>query len=192
MAMLYFDRFFQQGYIIDKTDPWLLRTEAAASLVLAAKMEGEARNPPLLQVFSEEYYSSLPDAMIEAELLVLKRLQWRLQFVTPHTFIPYLVRKFLKDKNHPAYDSIVSRAKGNIYDLVKEINLAEFHPSSIAGAAVLGAWRDHTARRSMENELINGYAKRLHLDIEDIGKCYRALKEMRRHETAVGQNYYHN
>ncbi|KAE8674724.1 Cyclin-D3-1 [Hibiscus syriacus] len=97
LAVNYLDRFlFSFRFQSDK--PWMTQLAAVACLSLAAKVE-ETQVPLLLDLQVEESrYVFEPKTIQRMEILVLATLQWKMNPVTPLSFLDYIVRRLgLKD-----------------------------------------------------------------------------------------------
>ncbi|KAM7251115.1 hypothetical protein ACFE04_022998 [Oxalis oulophora] len=104
LAINYLDRFlcsvhFQKDCNYSK--PWMLQLVAVTCLSLAAKVE-ETQVPLLLDLQVEgTKYVFEARTIQKMELLVLSALQWRMQLVTPISFIDHIVRRLgLKTNLH--------------------------------------------------------------------------------------------
>lgn len=105
LAVNYLDRCFLSraaggGLRLQDDKPWMGRLAAVACLSLAAKVE-ETRVPLLLDLQAEEgKYVFEPRTIRRMELLVLAALRWRMNPVTPLSFIHHLLPRLRsKDKN---------------------------------------------------------------------------------------------
>ncbi|KAE8715659.1 Cyclin-D3-1 [Hibiscus syriacus] len=97
LAVNYLDRFlFSLRFQSDK--PWMTQLAAVACLSLAAKVE-ETQVPLLLDLQVEESrYVFEPKTIQRTEILVLATLQWKMNPVTPLSFLDHIVRRLgLKD-----------------------------------------------------------------------------------------------
>ncbi|THU57187.1 hypothetical protein C4D60_Mb03t00860 [Musa balbisiana] len=105
LAVNYLDRCFLSlaaggGLQLQDNKPWMGRLAAVACLSLAAKVE-ETRVPLLLDLQAEEEeYVFEPRTIRRMELLVLATLRWRMNPVTPLSFIHHLLPRLRStDKN---------------------------------------------------------------------------------------------
>ncbi|KAI0495288.1 hypothetical protein KFK09_025438 [Dendrobium nobile] len=101
------------------------------------------------------------------ELLVLSTLKWRMQSVTPFSFIDYFLHTF-NDGNSPK-ESEIHRCVELILCTVKE-----FRPSEVAAAVAMTAFSDAQIV-CMENALnCCPYVQK-----KKVMQCYEAIQEMR-------------
>lgn len=71
---------------------WAMKLLSIACLSLAAKMDEST--PPLLSEYRFEGYRFSSKVTQRMELLVLDTLEWRLNSVTPFTYLSYFASKF--------------------------------------------------------------------------------------------------
>ncbi|XP_069150456.1 cyclin-D3-2-like [Solanum lycopersicum] len=93
LAVNYFDRFMSRvGF--QKGQPWMSQLVAVACLSIAAKVE-EIQVPLLLglQVSNPKYVFEAK-TIKNIELLVLSTLKWKMNPVTPLSFIDHIIRRF--------------------------------------------------------------------------------------------------
>ncbi|OAY35760.1 cyclin-D4-1 isoform X2 [Manihot esculenta] len=134
LSINYLDRFLSV-YQLPKGKAWAVQLLAVACLSLAAKME-EA-NVPL----SVDFQVGEPKFVFEAktiqrmELLVLSTLKWRMQALTPCSFIDYFLSKINGDQ-HLSTSSIFKSLQ-LILSTLKGIDFLEFRPSEIAAAVAI-------------------------------------------------------
>ncbi|KAK8692387.1 hypothetical protein V6N13_075849 [Hibiscus sabdariffa] len=134
LSISYLDRFLS-AYELPKEKAWTMQLLAVACVSLAAKME-EIEVPMLLdlQVGGSKF-------MFEAitiqrmELLVLSTLSWRMQAITPFSYIDYFLYKLNDDKFPPR--SSILRSTQLISTTIKGFDLLEFKPSEIAAAVAI-------------------------------------------------------
>ncbi|MBA0730482.1 hypothetical protein Golax_025781 [Gossypium laxum] len=97
LAVNYLDRFLLT-FPFQSEKPWMSQLAAIACLSLAAKVE-ETQVPLLLDLQVEESrYVFEPKTVQRMEILVLSTLQWKMNPVTPLSFLDYIARRLgLKD-----------------------------------------------------------------------------------------------
>ncbi|KAA8538160.1 hypothetical protein F0562_027768 [Nyssa sinensis] len=134
LSINYLDRFLS-AYELPKGKVWMMQLLAVACLSLAAKME-ETEVPlcPDLQV-GESKFVFEARTIQRMELLVLSTLKWRMQAVTPFTFIDYFLRKINGDQNPPRSSILLSIQL--VLSIMKEIDFLVFKSSEIAAAVAL-------------------------------------------------------
>ncbi|GFS35223.1 similar to CYCLIN D3;2 [Actinidia rufa] len=92
LAVNYFDRFVL-SFQIQREKPWMSQLAAVACLSLAAKVE-ETQVPLLLDLQVEETkYVFEAKTIQRMEILVLSTLQWRMNPVTPLSFLDHITRR---------------------------------------------------------------------------------------------------
>ncbi|XP_020235191.1 cyclin-D4-2 [Cajanus cajan] len=133
LSINYLDRFLSE-YELPKKG-WTMQLLAVGCLSLAAKME--ETDVPLsldLQVGESKYIFEAKTVQ-RMELLVLSTLRWRMQAVTPFSFIDYFLHK-INDGQSPNGDSILQSIQ-LILSTVRGIDFLEFRPSEIAAAVAI-------------------------------------------------------
>ncbi|XP_050208452.1 cyclin-D4-1-like [Mercurialis annua] len=134
LSMNYLDRFISV-YQLPKGKAWTVQLLAVACLSLAAKME--ETNVPLsvdLQVGDPKFVFEAKTIQ-RMELLVLNTLKWRMQAITPCSFIDYYLCKINGNRNlSPA---LINKSLQLILCIIKGIDFLEFRPSEIAAAVAL-------------------------------------------------------
>ncbi|XP_021897529.1 cyclin-D2-1 isoform X1 [Carica papaya] len=132
LSMNYFDRFLSV-FELPTGKAWTLQLLAVACLSLAAKME-ETKVPQSvdLQVGDPKFVFEAKTIQ-RMELLVLSTLKWRLQVLTPCSFIDYFVRKIPDDQ----LSISISKSVQIILNTIKGIDFLEFRPSEIAAAVAI-------------------------------------------------------
>ncbi|GMI82796.1 hypothetical protein HRI_001948900 [Hibiscus trionum] len=134
LAINYLDRFLS-AYELPKGKAWTMHLLAVACLSLAAKME-ETEVPLLLDLqVGESKFVFEARTIQRMELLVLSTLRWRMQAITPFSYIDCFLYK-LNDGKIPPRSSVL-RAIQLISSTIKGIDLLEFKPSEIAAAVAI-------------------------------------------------------
>ncbi|XP_021273928.1 cyclin-D4-1 [Herrania umbratica] len=132
LSVNYLDRFLSV-YELPRGETWTVQLLAVACLSIAAKME-ETKVP-----LSVDLQVGEPKFVFEAktiqrmELLLLSTLKWKMQVLTPCSFIDYFLSK-MKNGQHPS-PSLISSSLQLILSTIKGIDFLEFRPYEI-GAAV--------------------------------------------------------
>ncbi|XP_076923342.1 cyclin-D4-1-like [Bidens hawaiensis] len=170
LSINYLDRFLAV-YEFPKDKAWMMQLLAVACLSLASKME-ETEAPLVLDLqVCESTYFFKAKTIQKMELLVLTTLKWRMQTVTPFSFIDAFVRKL--DCDQPMSRSLISRSTQLILSLIHGIDFLEFRPSEIAagvavyvvGQSQMAALLKHVHKErvlkcvELVNELTNGCTK---------------------------------
>ncbi|XP_066378660.1 cyclin-D3-1-like isoform X2 [Miscanthus floridulus] len=142
---------------------WMTQLLTVACLSLAAKMEETiVLNPLDLQVVDAEYVFE-PSTIHRMESLVFNTLSWRMQAVTPCSFIDYYLHKF--SDGDVVSKIILSRAVELILSTSKVAEFLVFRPSEIAASIALVALGKHessvlesvaTCRKELRKERVLG------------------------------------
>ncbi|KAL2892892.1 Cyclin-D2-1 [Bienertia sinuspersici] len=175
LSVNYLDRFLS-AYELPKGKNWMMQLLAVACLSLAAKLE--ETDVPLsldLQV-GETKFIFEAKTIQRMELLVLSTLKWRMQSVTPFSFIDYYLYKLSGDKMPSR--SLIFQAVQLILSTIKGIDLMEFRPSEIAAAAAISVLQE----TQIVVEQLTDKALSFLIDHEEkkrIMKCVELMHDMR-------------
>ncbi|KAG6434752.1 hypothetical protein SASPL_106394 [Salvia splendens] len=130
LAVTYLDRFLHR---CDK--PWMFQLAAVASLSLAAKVD-ETDVPLLLDFQVEEpIYVFQPKNIQKMEILILSTLEWKMNLVTPFSFLDYLARR-LGLNEHLCRD-FLTRCERLILSVVTDSRFMGYLPSTMATATMV-------------------------------------------------------
>ncbi|XP_044512187.1 cyclin-D5-1-like [Mangifera indica] len=175
LSVTYFDRFLSKLFIdmmsVQSEKSWAIKLLSVACLSLAAKME--ETKVPALSEFQMEEYNFESRVILKMELLVLTTLDWRMGSITPFTFLPYFITKLCQD---PPND-IISRTATLVLAIMREINLMDYRPSTIAAAATLVALDERPTRKTLEWKM-NSISSGGFLEIEDVMACYSIIQKL--------------
>ncbi|KAK8291044.1 hypothetical protein V6Z12_D06G036700 [Gossypium hirsutum] len=115
----------------------MMQLLTVACLSLAAKME-ETEVPLILDLqVGESKFVFEAKTIQRMELLVLSTLNWRMQAITPFSFIDYFLYKLNDDDKRIPLRSLILRSIQLISSTIKGIDFLEFKPSEIAAAVAL-------------------------------------------------------
>ncbi|KAL5713636.1 hypothetical protein ACHQM5_015692 [Ranunculus cassubicifolius] len=171
LAITYFDQFLSKRSI-EGEQIWAIRLLSVACLTIAAKME-ECRVPALSE-FSIDDYSFENKVIQRMELLVLNTLEWRMASITPLAYLHCFITK-LSDES--SLKDLVSRSVEHVLAFVKEINIMNQRPSTIAAAAVLAA-----SNKGLTIDMVELKTNSLPLDGSlhnvDVFACYNLMLEL--------------
>ncbi|XP_057533257.1 cyclin-D2-1-like [Amaranthus tricolor] len=173
LSVNYLDRFLS-AYELPKGKYWMMQLLAVACLSLGAKVD-ETDVPLSLdfQVFDRKFVFEAKTIQ-RMELLVLSTLKWRMQSVTPFSFIDYFLYKLSGDVMPPK--SLILQAIQLILSTIKEIELMEFKPSIIAAAVAISVTQDTQIVELTHKAfclLID------HVEKEKVIKCIEKMRDMR-------------
>lgn len=134
LAVDYFDRFIF-SFQFQREKPWMTQLAAVACLSLAAKME-ETQVPLLLDFQVEESkYVFEAKTIQRMEILVLSTLQWKMNPVTPLSFLDFITRR-LGLKNHLCWE-FLRRCELVLLSLLSDARYMSYLPSVMATATML-------------------------------------------------------
>ncbi|XVF17332.1 hypothetical protein REPUB_Repub10bG0111600 [Reevesia pubescens] len=134
VSINYLDRFLSV-YDLPRGKTWAVQLLAVACLSVAAKME-ETKVPLSLDLqVGEPKFVFEAKTIQRMELLVLSTLKWRMQVLTPCSFIDYFLSKVCNDQ-YPS-STLMSRSLQVILCTIKGIDFLEFRPSEIAAAVAI-------------------------------------------------------
>ncbi|CAH8326193.1 unnamed protein product [Eruca vesicaria subsp. sativa] len=132
LSMNYLDRFLT-SYELPKDKTWAVQLLAVSCLSLAAKMEeSDVPQTVELQVGDPKFVFEAKTVK-RMELLVLNTLNWRLQALTPFSFIDHFIHK----TNGHVSENLINRSSQFILNTTKAIEFLDFRPSEIAAAAAV-------------------------------------------------------
>ncbi|MED6171646.1 hypothetical protein PIB30_042601 [Stylosanthes scabra] len=171
LSINFLDRFLS-AYELPKQRVWTMQLLAVACLSLAAKID-ETDLPLCLDLQVGELKFVFEAKTIQRmELMVLSTLRWRMQSVTPFSYIDYFLYKVNDDQN-PIRDSIM-RSIQLILSTVKGIEFLEFRPSEIAAAVAIAIVREtKTVRIEKAISVLNHLVEK-----ERVLKCVKLIQEL--------------
>ncbi|RVW99985.1 Cyclin-D3-1 [Vitis vinifera] len=115
--------------------PWMTQLAAVACLSLAAKVE-ETQVPLLLDLQVEEtMYVFEAKTIQRMEIMVLSTLRWKMNPVTPLSFLDYITRR-LGLKNHLCWE-FLKRCERVLLSVLSDCRFGCYLPSVIATAIML-------------------------------------------------------
>ncbi|XP_047318980.1 cyclin-D3-1-like [Impatiens glandulifera] len=171
LAVMYYDRFIL-SVKFQRDMPWMNHLTAVACLSLAAKME-EPRVPLLLDLQVEEFkYVFEAKTVQRMELLVLSSLKWKMNLVTPITFIEHIVRRLRWKSllNRHFFDSCETLIVSLIFDSWS----VSYLPSVMASAVMLQVAKEVDPLRVLDFEKeIMDILKTNKGKVDDCGKLIR-------------------
>ncbi|KAL6964034.1 hypothetical protein U1Q18_035041 [Sarracenia purpurea var. burkii] len=174
LAINYLDRFLS-SLRFQRDKPWMSQLAAVACLSLAAKVE-ETQVPLLLdlQVVEGTKYVFEAKTIQRMELLVLSTLQWRMNPVTPVSFLDYITRR-LALKTHLHWE-FSRRCERLLLSVVADPRFVRYLPSVLATATMLHAIHQVEPRNSIEyqNQLLGV----LKISREKVNDCYKQVMAM--------------
>lgn len=134
LAVTYLDRFLHR-FQPHSDKPWMVQLSAVACLSLAAKVD-ETDVPLLLDLQVEEpSYVFEPKNIQKMEILVLSTLEWKMNPVTPISFLDYIARR-LALRSHLCWE-FLARCERLILSVITDSRFMSFLPSTMATATML-------------------------------------------------------
>ncbi|CAH9129904.1 unnamed protein product [Cuscuta epithymum] len=171
LAVSYLDRFLS-AYDFPESKSWMMQLLAVACLSIAAKME-ETDVPLSLDLQTGDSKYVFEGRTIQRmELLVLTTLKWRMQAVTPFSFMDYYLTKINSDQI--ASCSSIVKCTELILSTLKGINFIEFKPSEIAAAAVAISVAVETEAVDIEKAICSFTPQ---IQKERVMRCVEAMQE---------------
>ncbi|XP_042488645.1 cyclin-D3-1-like [Macadamia integrifolia] len=134
LAVNHLDRFFS-SFDFQRDKPWMAQLAAVACLSLAAKVE-ETQVPLLLDLQVEESkYVFEAKTIQRMELLVLSTLNWKMNPVTPLSFLDHIIRR-LGLKTHLHWE-FLRHCERLLLSLLADSRFVHYLPSVLAAATML-------------------------------------------------------
>ncbi|KAE8657069.1 hypothetical protein F3Y22_tig00116997pilonHSYRG00941 [Hibiscus syriacus] len=172
LGVNYLDRFlFSFRFQSDK--PWMTQLAAVACLSLAAKVE-ETQVPLLLDLQVEESrYVFEPKTIKRMEILVLSTLQWKMNPVTPLSFLDYIARR-LGSKDFLCLE-FLRRCDRILISAISDSRFLCYLPSVMATATMLHAVDcvEPNLRVEYQNQLL----LILGIDKDEVDECCKLIIE---------------
>ncbi|XP_019431105.1 PREDICTED: cyclin-D4-1-like isoform X2 [Lupinus angustifolius] len=129
------DRKEAIDWIQKKDRAWTMQLLAVACLSLAAKIDETKVPMPLDLQVGESDFVFEAKIIQRMELMVLNTLKWRMQSITPFSFIDYFLSKVNDDQSQ--IRSSILRSIQLILSTIRGIDFLEFKPSEIAAAVAI-------------------------------------------------------
>ncbi|KAH7850213.1 hypothetical protein Vadar_029338 [Vaccinium darrowii] len=173
LAVNYLDRFLL-SFSFQREKPWMTQLAAVACLSLAAKVE-ETDVPLLLDLQVEESrYVFEAKTIKRMEMLVLSNLQWRMNPVTPVSFLDHMIRR-LGFKDYNVCFEILRRCESLFLSLISDSKLMCYLPSVLATATMLHVINgvDPSVAVDCQNQLLVA----LGIDKDKVEDCYKLILE---------------
>ncbi|KAL3640333.1 hypothetical protein CASFOL_015301 [Castilleja foliolosa] len=149
LSMIYFDQFVAKSCFSDEKTTGTSQILSMACLSIAAKMEEQK-----VCSFNQYHvagYNFTVIAVQKMEICVLRKLGWKMAFITPFTYLNYFVTKFCVEKSR--HQENVTEAADLVLVIIEEINVAEIRPSIVAAVSVLAAYDRHLDKTMLDNKI---------------------------------------
>lgn len=171
LSINYLDRFLSK-YELPEGKVWTAQLLSVSCLSLAAKMEETVVPLALDLQVGEPKFVFEARTIQRMELVVLNTLGWRMQAVTPFSFIDYFLHKFGND-NSPA-KSLILRSVELILATIKEVGFLEFRPSEIAAAVALYVIGETQTMMDVDKAA----TLCVHINMARVLRCYEAIQRL--------------
>ncbi|GMI89698.1 CYCLIN D3;1 [Hibiscus trionum] len=172
LAVNYLDRFLF-SFKFQSEKPWTTQLAAVACLSLAAKVE-ETQVPLLLDLQVEETRFVFEAKTIQRmEVLVLSSLQWKMNPVTPLSFLDFIARR-LGLKDHLCWE-FLRRCDRILLSAISDSRFMCYLPSVMATATMLHVVDsvEPSLRVEYENQLLGI----LGIDKDKVNECCELIME---------------
>ncbi|KAI3767450.1 hypothetical protein L2E82_17573 [Cichorium intybus] len=177
LAVNYLDRFFDRFGGLEsekKQQPWMTQLAAVSCLSLAAKVE-ETRVPLLLDLQMEgSNYVFEAKTIQKMEILILSTLQWKMNPVTPISFLDYITRR-LGLKSYLSSE-FLKRCECLLLCLLPDGRFRSYRPSVIATATMVHVI--HSVEPCIGNEYQSQLLGILGINKEDVEDCWKQIQEI--------------
>ncbi|CAA2992314.1 cyclin-D3-1-like [Olea europaea subsp. europaea] len=172
LAVNYLDRFLCSIHF-QKEKPWMIQLAAVTCLSLAAKVE-ETHVPLLLDLQIEDTRYMFDSKTIQRmELLVLSALNWRMNSVTPISFLDYIIRRLgLKSNIHWEF---LWRCENLLLSLVADSRFVRYLPSVLATATMLHVIHQVEPCNAIHYE--NQLLEVLKINKDRVNDCYEMISD---------------
>ncbi|XP_042508801.1 cyclin-D3-1-like isoform X2 [Macadamia integrifolia] len=182
LAVNYLDRFLS-SFHFQRDKPWMTQLAAVACLSLAAKVE-ETQVPLLLDLQVEESkYVFEAKTIQRMELLVLSTLHWKMNPVTPLSFLDHIIRR-LGLKNHLHWE-FLRRCERLLLSLLSDTRFVRYLPSVLAAATMLNVIDQVEPDNPVEYQ--NQLMGVLKISKEEVDDCYELIVEFNSGHRGCGQ-----
>lgn len=170
-SISYLDRFLSAYELPSKA--WMMQLLAVACVSLASKME-ETEVPSCLDLqIAESKFIFEGRTIQRMELLVLSTLKWRMQSVTPFSFVHNFLKKIM-DTDQISSRPSISRVTQLILGTTKGIDFLEYKPSEVAAAVAIFAAGEIQAVDT--EKAISALIQ--HVEKEKVVKCMELINEL--------------
>lgn len=183
LAVNYLDRFLF-SFHLQTEKPWMPQLAAVACLSLAAKVE-ETQVPLLLDLQVEDSrYVFEAKTIQRMEILVLSTLQWRMNPVTPLSFLDYITRR-LGLKDYLCWE-FLRRCERIVLFLISDIRSMPYLPTVIATATMLHVINgiEPCLGAEYESQLLGI----LGIDKDKVDNCSQLIMELASRDYGINQS----
>ncbi|KAL3637662.1 hypothetical protein CASFOL_018110 [Castilleja foliolosa] len=172
LAVNYYDRFIKD-FCFQREKPWMGQLAAVACLSIASKVE-ETHVPLLLDFQVEDCKYMFESKTIQRmEILVLSTLQWKMNPVTPISFVDHITRRFELITNYPHWD-FVKTCESIILSIITDCRFVHYLPSVIAAAVMKYVIKEIEPCDEYQNRITSA----LRINEEKMNNCYELIMEI--------------
>ncbi|XP_016516050.1 cyclin-D3-1 [Nicotiana tabacum] len=173
LAINYFDRFISSVHF-QKDKAWMIQLVAVTCLSLAAKVE-ETQVPLLLDFQVEDAkYVFEAKTIQRMELLVLSSLKWRMNPVTPLSFLDHIIRR-LGLKSHIHWE-FLKQCERLLLLVIADCRFLCYMPSVLATATMLHVIHQVEPCNAVDYQ--NQLLEVLNISKEKVNDCYELITEL--------------
>ncbi|KAI4337013.1 hypothetical protein L6164_015475 [Bauhinia variegata] len=173
LAVNYLDRFLS-SFQFQNDKPWMTQLAAVACLSLAAKVE-ETQVPLLLDLQVEDSrYMFEAKTIKRMEILVLSTLGWKMNPVTPLSFLDYITRR-LGLKDYLCWE-FLKRCEAILLTLIADSRFVCYLPSAVATATMIHVVNSVEPRLGVEYQ--NQLLGILGISKDKVEECYKLILEL--------------
>lgn len=172
LAVNYLDRFLFSVHL-QKEKPWMAQLAAVSCLSLAAKVE-ETQVPLLLDFQVEDSkYVFEAKTIQRMEILVLSTLKWKMNPVTPISFLDYITRRL--GLEHYLCLEFLKRCERMVLSILADSRSMPYVPSVMAAATML--YVIDNIEPSLAAEYQSQLLSSLGIDKDKVEDCSKFLME---------------
>ncbi|KAL9385982.1 hypothetical protein Peur_022992 [Populus x canadensis] len=172
LAVNYLDRFLFSVHL-QKEKPWMAQLAAVSCLSLAAKVE-ETQVPLLLDFQVEDSkYVFEAKTIQRMEILVLSTLKWKMNPVTPISFLDYITRRL--GLEHYLCLEFLKRCERMVLSILADSRSMPYVPSVMAAATML--YVIDNIEPSLATEYQSQLLSILGIDKDKVEDCSKFLME---------------
>ncbi|KAI3716019.1 hypothetical protein L6452_23059 [Arctium lappa] len=184
LSINYLDRFISSLHF-QKDKPWMIQLLAVTCLSLAAKTQ-QTQVPSLLDLqVGETKYLFESKTIQKMELLVMSTLKWKMNPVTPISFLDHIVRRlgFKSLDDHLHWDYLFKKCEHLILSLVSDSRFVGYEPSALATATMLHVMDEVDFFNSVEYQ--TQVMDVLKTTKEKAKECYGMMMEASSHACSI-------
>ncbi|KAH9626494.1 hypothetical protein KSS87_020196 [Heliosperma pusillum] len=172
------------NWIEKKEKAWMMQLLAVACLSIAAKIdENDVPFSLDLQVCETKFVFEAKTIQ-RMELLVMSTLNWRMQSVTPFSFIDSFLYKISCDQ--VPTPSLIFQAIQLILSTIKGIDLLQYKPSEIAAAVAIAVSEETQTVQNPDNAFSLLFPEQL--EKERVMKCVEMMHDLRLNNVCNGSS----